>query len=368
MFDRAEALARQHAHPENDSWGRTLSRYRVLIASGEAIRAREGLLRDAPRFPEGLHRDFALILAEVALAATQWTTDGAIPAATVAQIMERARAYNWRGITMLLGPTVARICSEALRLGIETDFALTLIRDKQLSAPRAYDQNWPWPVRIHALGGLRIVVNGQPLVFGARAQRKPLDLVKAVVANGPAPVDGAVVLDALWPDAEGAAARASFDMTVMRLRKMLGRDDALVLDAGRIGFDSAIVWVDAHAFATGASETYARPLFGSDAVAPWWAAARERLHQAFIRRTVARGDELEADQRFSDALALYETALALDSLAEELYQGAIRCHVAQGRHADALRVFRRCREQLSIVLSVAPSAATAALVSSLHRR
>ena len=365
-FERADALAREHAHPEDDYWNRSLSRYRVLIASGEAARAREGLLRDAPGYPEGLRRDFAVVLADVALADIEWKAHGAIPAPLVAKIMERTRAYNWRGIAMLLRPVVARICSEALRLGIEPDFARRLIRDKRLPAPSPYDANWPWPVRIHALGGLRIVVEGQPLVFGARAQRKPLDLVKAIVAHGPAPVDAALVLDALWPDAEGGAARASLDMTLMRLRKLLGRDDALTLDAGRIGFDPESVWIDAYAFASGESEHYAGPLFGHEAVAPWWASARERLHQRFLRRTAERGRELEAERRFPDALALYEAALGEDPLAEELYQGAIRCHIAQGRHADAMRAFRRCREQLSIVLSVRPSADTLALVADLE--
>ena len=96
--------------------------------------------------------------------------------------------------------------------------------------------------------------------------------------------------------------------------------------------------------------------------------ARERLHQRFLRRTVERGRELESERRFADALALYEAALAEDSLAEELYQGTIRCHIAQGRHADAMRAFRRCREQLSIVLSVRPSADTLALVATLGAR
>jgi DNA-binding SARP family transcriptional activator len=368
MFDRADDLARQHAHPETDFWDRALGRYRVLIASGNAARARQGLLRDAPRYPRGLRRDFALILADVALAEMEWKAHGAMPQALVAQIMERTRAYNWRGITNLVRTIVARICSEALRLGIEPDFARSLIRDKRLSAPSAYDPNWPWPVRIHALGGLRIVVDGQPLVFGARAQRRPLDIVKAIVAHGPDPVDAAVLLDALWPDAEGAAARASFDMAVMRLRKLLGRDEALMLNAGHVGFDPANVWVDAYAFGQGESEDYGGPLFGSDAVAPWWVAARERLHQRFLKRTLARGLEFEKAAAIDAALAVYEAGLAQDPLAEDLYQGAIRCHIAQDRPADALRVFRRCREQLSIVLSVAPSAATAALVASLHAR
>ena len=367
-FDRADALAREHAHPETDFWNRALGRHRVLIASGQAKPAREGLLRDAARYPEGLRRDFALTLADVALAASEWKARSAIPAELVTRIMERAREYNWRGITILLVPIVARICSEALRLDIEVEFARRLIRDKRLPAPSPYAPDWPWPIRIHALGGLRIAVDDKPLVFGARAQRRPLDLVKAIIAHGPAPVDAAVVLDALWPDAEGAAARASFDMAVMRLRKLLGHEDALVLDAGHLGLDPARVWVDAYAFANGANEHYPGPLFGSDAVEPWWAAARERLHQRFLRRTLERGLEFERQGAPDAALAVYEAGLAQDPLAEDLYQGAIRCHIARHRPADALRVFRRCRDHLSIVLSVAPSPATAALVAALKAR
>ena len=113
-------------------------------------------------------------------------------------------------------------------------------------------------------------------------------------------------------------------------------------------------------------DEYPGPLFGNDAVQPWWAAAREKLHQRFLRRTVERGRALEREGRSEEALQLFEAALSQDALAEELYQGAIRCHIVAKRPADALRVFRRCREQLSIVLGVAPSASTQALVTGLH--
>jgi len=155
---------------------------------------------------------------------------------------------------------------------------------------------------------------------------------------------------------------------VLRLRKLLGRDDALRLDGGRIGFDPACVWVDAFAFQHGAIDDYPGPLFGEDVVAPWWAGARERLHQRFLRLAQDRGRALEQRGEFEQALSLYEAALAQDPLAENLYRGAIRCHLATGRAADALRVFRRCRDQLSIVLGVAPSAATADLVAAISRR
>ena len=56
-----------------------------------------------------------------------------------------------------------------------------------------------------------------------------------------------------------------------------------------------------------------------------------------------------------------------DPLAEDLYQGAIRCHLAGGHTANALRAFRRCREQLSIVLGIKPSPATLALIEAVQR-
>ena len=340
---------------------------RIEIAGGDPQKARDALLNTAAQF-EGMRRDFALILADVASAAHALRVRGAVPPDLTRSIIRRASEYAWPGFGTLLAPIAARLCSDALKLGVEPEFVRHVISERHLSPPVVDDPHWPWPIRVHALGGLRVEVDREPLTFGSRAQRRPLDLLKVVVAHGPAPVDTATVLDALWPDADGASARAAFDMTVMRLRKLLLREDAVRLDAGRIELDPSIVWVDAFAFGRGAIDDYAGPLFGTDAVAPWWAAARERLHQRFLRRTIERGALLEQEGRIDAALAVYEAGLAQDTLAEELYRGAIRCHLAAGRAAGALRVYRRCRDQLSIVLSVAPSATTTALVAPLSAR
>jgi LuxR family maltose regulon positive regulatory protein len=261
-----------------------------------------------------------------------------------------------------------RMLAYALRSGIEPDYVRSLIRKFAITAESPEVDPWPWPVRVYALGTLRVEVDGEPVRFGPRAQRKPLDLLKVVIAHGPQPLDAAIVLDALWPDAEGGAARSAFDMAVMRLRKLLRRDDALRLDAGRVALDPGCVWVDAFAFAQGAIDDYPGPLFGADAVLPWWASARERLHQRFLRRSRDRGLEMESQGQLEQALALYEAGLSQDPLAEDLYQGAIRCHLAAGRAADALRAYRRCRQQLSIVLGVSPSATTSKLVAGISAR
>jgi len=99
------------------------------------------------------------------------TAIGIVPAQIAPFVAARIGVPQTRHLAL----TAARFKGpEALRLGIETDFARTLIRDKRLPAPSSYDPHWAWPIRIHALGGLRIVVDEQPLVFGARAQRKLL--------------------------------------------------------------------------------------------------------------------------------------------------------------------------------------------------
>jgi len=325
------------------------------------------LLKEGTNFPEVMRRDFALILADVASAMHALRTEGAVPSELTRSIIRRAREYAWPGFATLLAPIAARLCADALRLCVEPEFVRQVVRERNLPAPTTYEPHWPWPIRIYALGKLRVEIDGEPLGFGPRAQRKPLDLLRIIVAHGPEPVDAAIVLDALWPDAEGAAARAAFDMAVMRLRKLLGREDALCLEAGRVSLDRTCVWVDAFAFEHGAIDTYPGPLFGADAVLPWWAAARERLHQCFLRRTHDRGLALERSGETDQALALYEAALSKDPLAEDLYRGAIRCHLAAGRAADALRAYRRCREQLSLVLGVSPSAATSKLAARIAR-
>lgn len=322
-LDRSLTLADRHQFPASEHWSTLLGRHRIDIATGETTRARAKLLRDAAGFPAGMRRDFALILADVALAAQALRDHGAIPPDLVEQVIRRAGAYNWRGFATLLAPIAARLCADALRLGIEPEFARRVVRERHLPAASPYDPHWPWPIRVHALGGLRVSVDDAPLTFGPRAQRKPLDLLKAIVAHGPAPVDSAVLLDALWPDAEGAAARAAFDMTLMRLRKLLGREEAITLDAGHVALEPACAWVDAWAFAHGATDDYPGPLFGSDPVAPWWAAARERLHQRFLRRTLERGAALEQAGEVEAALATFEAGLAQDPLAEALYRVAV---------------------------------------------
>ncbi len=155
-------------------------------------------------------------------------------------------------------------------------------------------------------------------------------------------------------------------MALLRLRKLLGRDDLIRLEAGHLGLDREQVWVDAWNFAEDRSATYGGHLFGNDPDESWHAAPRRRLRDLYIHRVEEEGGRLERDNEARRALALYEVALAHDPLAEPMARGAMRCWIALGEPAQALRAYERCRERLSLELGAAPAPATLQLVYSIR--
>src|SRR5437762_9577653 len=138
----------------------------------------------------------------------------------------------------------ARLANFALEHGIETGFVLALIERNALTAPADAGSAWPFRLRVRVLRGFELVRDGQPMRFTGKAQQRPLDLLKLVVALGGHNVDISQLMAALWPDADGAAAKASFDTTLFRLRKLLDVDDALVLAAGKLSLAGSVAWTD----------------------------------------------------------------------------------------------------------------------------
>ena len=75
----------------------------------------------------------------------------------------------------------------------------------------------------------------------------------------------------------------------------------------------------------------------------------------------------EGAQRWQQAAGIYRRGIELDNLTESLYRGLMICHRDMGDHAEALHVYRRCRELLSIVLGVQPTAETQAVYEALKQ-
>jgi DNA-binding SARP family transcriptional activator len=101
-------------------------------------------------------------------------------------------------------------------------------------------------VKVHTRGGLAVDIDGAPLRFGHKSPRKPLELLRLLVAGGPGAVAIDELIDGLWPDPEDGG-RKAFDITLHRLRKLLGGDSRVAVNGGHAALDPRQVWVDAWA-------------------------------------------------------------------------------------------------------------------------
>ena len=73
-----------------------------------------------------------------------------------------------------------------------------------------------------------------------------------------------------------------------------------------------------------------------------------------------------AQQRYADAVVLYEQGLDVDALAEEFYSSLMTAHIALGQRNEALSVYRRCEKTLGAMLGVRPSPETEAIYRTLR--
>jgi ATP/maltotriose-dependent transcriptional regulator MalT/DNA-binding SARP family transcriptional activator len=283
-------------------------------------------------------------------------------------------------------PTVGapRLCADALELGIEPSFVTRYIREYPLAPPSQACEHWPWKVRIYTLGHFAVLLDGKELKFPHKVPRKPLALLKAIVAFGGVRVPLQRLLDAIWPEEDGDAAQRSFEVALHRLRRILACPEALDVTQREVSLDPTRVWTDVDALdrtlkalesdhglhSTGAVAARVLAEYGglflpADDDASWAVSRRERTSARVLRVVALMGARLEAAQDWDGAIGWYEKGIEIDDVAESLYQGLIRCHSQSGRSAEALAAFQRLRRTLSIKLRVSPTAATEALVHRL---
>jgi two-component SAPR family response regulator len=284
---------------------------------------------------------------------------------------------------------MARLCQRALEAGIEVEYAQRLIRLRRLAPehPPAELESWPWALRIYTFGRFGVVKDGAPVHFSGKVQQRPLALLKAIVALGGREIAEDQLAEALWPEADGDGAHQALAVTLHRLRRLLGHEDAVVLRGSHVRLASTHCWVDAWAFERllGQADTarrtgrpdearalderalglYRGGFLEADGQAAWALSARERLRRVFLRRVALVGREWETAGEWGRAVEWYERGLEVDDLAEEVYQHLIVGYQRLGRQADAVVIYERCRRRLRDVLGVSPSVETERLHRSL---
>jgi DNA-binding SARP family transcriptional activator len=269
---------------------------------------------------------------------------------------------------------MTRLCSEALRNGIEVDYTQNLILRRKLLPDDLHIENWPWPIRVYTLGSFRLLINGQLHSQAGKSQYKPLKLLKILVALGGQDVKEEKISELLWPDAEGDAAHSSFTTTLSRLRKLLG-DDSISVKSGRLSLNKRRCWVDVWVLdehleqlqMVGADAVDLRMLadkiialyrgpFMSDEDGIWVERLRLRLQSLYIRFILHLGRSLtveHADQ--GKATRPVKSVAPFDPCADEFYSNLMASYADMGQSAESLDVYSQCREILTRDLGIIPA-------------
>jgi len=371
-----------------------LAAAQVQYDCGEGSRAVRQL-RQVHHLARGMRQnrliEFMTLVGYAQLAIEHGRSRSGLKALRYALALGRQAGYRhllWWRPTMM-----ARLLSRALEGGIETDYVRSLIKTRALSPDVSSlgANEWPWTFQVYTLGRFKLLKEDKPIEFPSKAQRRPIELLKVLVAYGGQDVAEDRITSALWPRIDGDSAHRSFNTTLHRLRKLLGEDKALALREGRLSLDRRYWWIDTWALEDATEKLqsamrgslerlhpekvaemaerllslYRGAFMGEDMDEAWYLAARERLRTRFVRCVSEIGRFWEQTGNWDQAVSGYERSLEADPLAEGLYRRLMLCCKALGRRADGLEVYNRCRNTLAGALEVEPSAETKAVYEQL---
>ncbi len=358
--------------------------------AGDYVGAEDALrgARSHPSYDVSPFHQWVITTIEANLASRKGERERCVDALSRAFAIARENGYTYAPGIFANG-IMPRICALALEHGIEVALACQFIRQRGLTAPDGATADWPWPIRVHTLGRFLIERDDAPLPITRKEQKKPLELLRLLIANGCTGVNVKQLAQVVWPEVEGDAARNSFDNALHRLRKLLGGDSTITLHDGGVTLDRGTCWVDVEALHAcfARAETVLRSAYsqadidelaerilalyegpfldGDESYAPI-IAARDRLRARFLRQLSAIASRHEEHGRWEKAAPIYRRILEQDVLAEEIYRRVIRCYLKQGLRAEAFEAYRRCRDNLSIILGIRPTAETEALAAELR--
>jgi DNA-binding SARP family transcriptional activator len=290
-------------------------------------------------------------------------------------------------------PSVMRfLCAKALAQGIEEDYCRFLIKKLGLTPPVSGMpcghalmtdlSRWPYPIRICTLGRFAIFKDNGELQDGGKTQKKPLEMLKALIAAGGADVSAARLAEELWPDAEGDHARKSFEVTLSRLRHLFDKE-IILYSGGQLTINQDCCRVDSLVLAGIIEQAVKAPperigglcdqalglyqghFLPDDTALAWSVHRREKLKNGLLQIILKAGRHAEHTGGWEEAAGYYEAGLNIDPLTEEFYQHLMICYRELGRQAAAVKAYRRFAELLLKRMGIKPSHETRAIYSSL---
>jgi DNA-binding SARP family transcriptional activator len=280
---------------------------------------------------------------------------------------------------------MTELCQQALASEIEVDYVRELIRLRRLipERPPLHLENWPWTIKLEMFGTFRIICEEEPVSFSGKVQKKPLELLKALVTLGGRESFEGELTDLIWPEVDGDAARISLKTTIHRLRQLIGCDEVVTVREGRVMIDRRYLYADIWAFEHFLDEAgrirdlgreaeaellteKALSLYQGDFLpgdeASWVLPQREKLAQRYSAGVRLLGRKMLEQGDSANAISCFRQGLAKNPLCERLYQGLIESYLAAGDYAEATAVYQQCKKKLATNLGKPLSAATEMLL------
>ncbi|GLH99382.1 tetratricopeptide repeat protein [Phytohabitans aurantiacus] len=252
--------------------------------------------------------------------------------------------------------------------------------DNLLRAPARVAPAAPSGLRVTALGRARVEVAGR--VVGAEdwTYGKPRELFYYLLTR-PGATKAEVGL-ALWPDASAKELRNSFHTGMKHLRRALGGQRWVrFVDGGYLIDRAQGVWYDVDEYERAAEQGLATGTiaaldaaasrypgdFLTDVVVGGWAdAPRERLRRRHEQVMLTLGHRQGQDRRYADAAETFARLVAHDPFLEAAHRGLMRCHIALGNRARAIRQYQDLVELLGTGIGTTPGPETTALYARLR--
>ena len=369
--------------PPLERWPHFITKFQVLLASGQADLAADFLTALLPLYTGALRQRTETCVLMAGACRAKWTQDSSY-AERLRQSFAALRAANWPAILLNVPHLLAELCADALDLGIDPELCRSLIVRRALVPPARRPRLWPWPVRVHVLGGFSLDRDGIRVDLGPKPPSRSLDIVRVLAVAKDHTCSSQQIYDLLWPDAEGDQAKSAFEQALHRLRRLLGTHDVIVQRGGKLRLEPDKVWVDLDAWESrlaaalsqdpAATEDEIERAFtefpgplqhsADEPAASWFIAAAERVRRSYVEVAMRLGRRLEQRGETQKAADAYLRALHAYPTCEPCWEGLLGARLSTGDAAGALDEYRRC-ERILAGVGRTPSAAIRALAVGL---
>lgn len=244
----------------------------------------------------------------------------------------------------------------------------------------------------YMLGPFRVLIDDR--LVSSWPSGRGRALLKYMLAHRGHPASRDVLMDVFWPEADADAARNSLNVAMHGLRQALRTAadvTAILFRDGSYRLDPDLeIWVDAEEFearigagrraeddrrvedAIAEYETaialYQGDFLEDDPYEDWPVLPRERLRVAYLD-TLDRLSQIHVDLgRYSTAAPICKLILARDSCREDAHRRLMRCYSRLGQRYLAIRQYQACVEALASELQIEPEPTTAELYEQIRRR